>query len=126
MNWRGTAHFQGCRSQNDTGSLAALRASARFVAGLVLADASCVISMFTVDSGAAVTVQLTAVSETGPFRLEVTHPAKHIVEYFDTPWDALTRHAELESALSRRAIADVTHVAPAAPSRSRKRRTAVR
>ena len=41
-----------------------------------------------------------SMSPTGPYRLEVDHPAKRIVEYFNTPFDALLRHAEIESALS--------------------------
>jgi hypothetical protein len=47
-----------------------------------------------------VRVELVAVTPTGPYRLEVDHPEKKIVEYFDTPFAALLRHAEIESALS--------------------------
>jgi hypothetical protein len=43
---------------------------------------------------------LTAISPTGPYRLEVDHPARTLVEYFDTPFAALVRRAEIESALS--------------------------
>jgi hypothetical protein len=39
------------------------------------------------------------VTPTGPYRLEVDHPEKKIVEYFDTPFAALMRHAEIEAAL---------------------------
>ena len=53
-----------------------------------------------------VRVELTAVTPTGPYRLEVDHPAKKIVEYFDTPFAALVRHAEIESALSSMSAAD--------------------
>jgi len=49
---------------------------------------------------ADVRVELVAVTPTGPYRLEVDHPEKKIVEYFDTPFAALLRHAEIESALS--------------------------
>jgi hypothetical protein len=47
-----------------------------------------------------VRVELVAVTPTGPYRLEVDHPEKKIVEYFDTPFAALLRHAEIEAALS--------------------------
>jgi hypothetical protein len=47
-----------------------------------------------------VRVELVAVTPTGPYRLEVDHPDKKIVEYFDTPFAALIRHAEIEAALS--------------------------
>ena len=46
-----------------------------------------------------VRVELVAVTPTGPYRLEVDHPEKKIVEYFDTPFEALVRHAEIESVL---------------------------
>jgi hypothetical protein len=49
---------------------------------------------------ADVRVELVAVTPTGPYRLEVDHPEKKIVEYFDTPFAALIRHAEIEAALS--------------------------
>jgi len=48
---------------------------------------------------AEVRVELSAVTPTGPYRLEVDHPEKKIVEYFDTPFAALLRHAEIEAAL---------------------------
>jgi len=57
-------------------------------------------SLFTLAGGPTVAVELTAMTPTGPFRLEVTHPARHLVEYFDTPWAALSRHAELETILT--------------------------
>ena len=47
-----------------------------------------------------VRVELVAVTPTGPYRLEVDHPDKKIVEYFDTPFAALLRHAEIEAALA--------------------------
>ncbi len=47
-----------------------------------------------------VRVELVAVTPTGPYRLEVDHPDKKIVEYFDTPFAALLRHAEIEAVLS--------------------------
>jgi hypothetical protein len=49
-----------------------------------------------------VRVELTAMTPSGPYRLEVDHPAKTVVEYFETPFAALVRHAEIESALSGR------------------------
>jgi hypothetical protein len=48
---------------------------------------------------ADVRVELVAVTPTGPYRLEVAHPEKKIVEYFDTPFEALIRHAEIEAVL---------------------------
>ena len=51
-----------------------------------------------------VRVELVAVSPTGPYRLEVDHPEKKIVEYFDTPFAALLRHAEIEAALSGQSL----------------------
>ena len=51
-----------------------------------------------------VRVELVAVTPTGPYRLEVDHPDKKIVEYFDTPFAALLRHAEIEAALSGKPI----------------------
>jgi len=56
-------------------------------------------STFTINPSTTVKVELTSVTPQGPYRLEVTHPAKRIVEYFDTPFAALFRHAEIESAL---------------------------
>ena len=58
------------------------------------------VSYFNVGPNANVRVQLEALSPTGPYRLEVDHPAKKVVEYFDTPFEALVRHAEIEAALS--------------------------
>jgi hypothetical protein len=57
------------------------------------------VSYFTLGSNTSVRVELEALSPTGPFRLEVDHPAKKVVEYFDTAFAALVRHAEIESAL---------------------------
>lgn len=59
-------------------------------------------STFAIAPSTTVTVELTAVTAQGPYRLEVTHPARRIVEYFDTPFAALFRHAEIEAALSGR------------------------
>jgi hypothetical protein len=58
------------------------------------------VSFFSVGPNSNVRVELTAVTPTGPYRLEVDHPAKTLVEYFETPLAALVRHAEIESALS--------------------------
>jgi hypothetical protein len=57
------------------------------------------VSYFALGPHANVRVELEALSPTGPYRLEVDHPAKKVVEYFDTPFAALVRHAEIESAL---------------------------
>jgi len=58
------------------------------------------VSFFNLGPYANVRVELSALSPTGPYRLEVDHPAKRLVEYFDTPFAALVRHAEIESALT--------------------------
>jgi hypothetical protein len=57
------------------------------------------VSYFSIGPNTSVRVELEALTPTGPFRLEVDHPAKKIVEYFDTPFEALVRHAEIESVL---------------------------
>ncbi len=57
------------------------------------------VTYFTLGPTTSVRVELEALSPTGPYRLEVDHPAKKVVEYFDTPFAALVRHAEIESAL---------------------------
>jgi hypothetical protein len=57
------------------------------------------VSYFSIGQNTSVRVELEALSPTGPFRLAVDHPAKKIVEYFDTPFEALVRHAEIESVL---------------------------
>ena len=60
------------------------------------------VSFFNLGPYANVRVELTAITPTGPYRLEIDHPAKTLVEYFETPFAALVRHAEIESALSGR------------------------
>jgi hypothetical protein len=60
------------------------------------------VTFFTVGPHTNVRVELTAVTPCGPYRLEVDHPAKTLVEYFETPFAALVRHAEIESVLSGR------------------------
>jgi len=57
------------------------------------------VSYFTLGPYANVRVALEALSPTGPYRLQIDHPAKKVIEYFDTPFAALVRHAEIESAL---------------------------
>ena len=57
------------------------------------------VSYFNVGPYSNIRVELEALSPTGPYRLEIDHPAKKLVEYFDTPFAALVRHAEVESAL---------------------------
>ena len=59
-----------------------------------------------------VRIELTAVTPTGPYRLEVDHPSKTLVEYFETPLAALVRHAEIESALSGQ-LSTLAHAAAA-------------
>ena len=68
------------------------------------------VSFFNLGPYANVRVELTAVTPTGPYKLEVDHPARTLVEYFETPFAALVRHAEIESALTGKPAT----VAPAA------------
>jgi hypothetical protein len=58
------------------------------------------VSYFNAGPYSTIRVELEAMSPTGPYRLEIDHPAKRVVEYFDTPFAALVRHAEIEAALS--------------------------
>jgi hypothetical protein len=60
------------------------------------------VSFITLGPTLSVRVEISAVTPRGPYRLSVDHPAKKIVEYFDTPLAALVRHAEIESALTGR------------------------
>lgn len=60
------------------------------------------VSFFNLGPCINVRVELTALTPRGPYRLTVEHPSKTIVEYFDTPFAALVRHAEIESALTGR------------------------
>lgn len=70
-------------------------------AGIRFAEANgYMVSFFNLGPYASVRVELQAVTPVGPYRLEIDHPAKKIVEYFDTPFAALVRHAEIESALT--------------------------
>jgi hypothetical protein len=58
------------------------------------------VSFFNLGPYVNVRIELTAVTPSGPYRLEVDHPSKTLVEYFETPLAALVRHAEIESAFS--------------------------
>jgi len=69
-------------------------------AGTRLAVPTCMVSFFNLGPYTSVRIELTAVTPTGPYRLKVDHPSKTFVEYFETPFAALVRHAEIESALS--------------------------
>jgi hypothetical protein len=71
-------------------------------AGIELAPLALVVSVFNLGVYTSVRVELRALSPRGPYRLTVHHPAKKIVEYFDTPFAALLRHAEIESTLTGR------------------------
>jgi hypothetical protein len=48
-----------------------------------------------------VKVELLPLSPNGPYRLTIEHPAKMLVEYFDTPFEAMNRHAEIERVLTQ-------------------------
>lgn len=58
-------------------------------------------SFFSLGPYAFVKMELLPLSPTGPYRLTVEHPAKTLVEYFESPVQALARQAEIESALSK-------------------------
>jgi hypothetical protein len=60
------------------------------------------VSFFNLGPYACVRVELEAMTPRGPYRLTVDHPTKKVIEYFDTPFAALVRHAEIESALTGR------------------------
>ena len=80
---------------------AIVRRRVQLRAGIALAaPTGTMVSFFNLGPYASVRVELTAVTPTGPYRLEIDHPAKTLVEYFETPFAALVRHAEIESALT--------------------------
>lgn len=76
------------------------RTTVQAQAGTGLAVPKPMISFVNLGPYVNVRIELTAVTPTGPYRLEVDHPSKTLVEYFETPLAALVRHAEIESALS--------------------------
>src|SRR4051812_23354746 len=47
-----------------------------------------------------VRVELLPLTPNGPYRLTVEHPAKTLVEYFETPIAAMSRQAEIERVLT--------------------------
>jgi hypothetical protein len=51
-----------------------------------------------------VRVELLPLSPNGPYRLTVEHPAKTVVEYYDTPFEAMSRHAEIERVLTHAGV----------------------
>jgi hypothetical protein len=51
-----------------------------------------------------VRVELLPLTPKGPYRLTVEHPAKTLVEYFDTPFEAMNRHAEIERVLTQSGV----------------------
>ena len=48
-----------------------------------------------------VRVELLRLAPTGPYRLTIEHPAKTVVEYFDSPFAAMNRTAEIERVLTQ-------------------------
>jgi hypothetical protein len=70
-------------------------------AGIVLADLSSMISFINLGPYNYVRVELLPLTPNGPYRLTVEHPAKTLVEYYDTPFEAMTRHAEIERVLTQ-------------------------
>ncbi len=63
------------------------------------------VTFFNLGPNTNVRVELTAITPTGPYRLQVDHPSKSLIEYFETPFAALLRHAEIEAALSGKPLA---------------------
>jgi hypothetical protein len=72
-------------------------------AGIALADLSRMISFINLGPYNYVRVELLPLTPNGPYRLTVEHPAKTLVEYYDTPFEAMTRHAEIERVLTHSA-----------------------
>jgi hypothetical protein len=79
---------------------AAGRTTVQAHAGTGLAAPRSMVSFLNLGPYVNVRIELTAVTPSGPYRLEVDHPSKTLVEYFETPLAALVRHAEIESAFS--------------------------
>ena len=69
-------------------------------AGTGLAPQKIMVSFLNLGPYVNVRIELTAVTPSGPYRLEVDHPTRTLVEYFETPLAALVRHAEIESAFA--------------------------
>ena len=59
------------------------------------------ISFINLGPHSYVRVELVPLTPNGPYRLTVEHPAKTLVEYFDTPFEAMNRHAEIERVLTQ-------------------------
>jgi len=79
---------------------AARRTTVQAHAGTGLAPQKIMASFLNLGPYVNVRIELTAVTPSGPYRLEVDHPTRTLVEYFETPLAALVRHAEIESAFS--------------------------
>jgi hypothetical protein len=56
-----------------------------------------------------VRVELLPLTPNGPYRLTVEHPAKTLVEYFETPLAAMARQAEIERVLTNHGDVTVTN-----------------
>jgi hypothetical protein len=79
---------------------ATLGAGTQTWAGIALAESCPMVSFINLGPYSFVRVELLPLSPNGPYRLTVEHPAKTLVEYFDTPFAAMTRHAEIERVLT--------------------------
>ena len=73
----------------------------QFCAGTSLAQSTLMISFINLGPYSYVRVELLPLTPNGPYRLTVEHPAKTLVEYFDTPFEAMNRHAEIERVLTQ-------------------------
>jgi hypothetical protein len=79
---------------------AAVRAAVHTCAGTGLAQPPGMVSFINLGPYSFVRVELLSLTPNGPYRLTVEHPAKTLVEYFETPIAAMTRQAEIERVLT--------------------------
>jgi len=70
-------------------------------AGTSLAESAGMVSFINLGPYSFVRVELLPLTPNGPYRLTVEHPAKTLVEYFETPIAAMSRQAEIERVLTR-------------------------
>jgi hypothetical protein len=85
--------------------IAAVRAAVHRRAGTGLAESALMVSFINLGPYSFVRVELLPLTPNGPYRLTVEHPAKTLVEYFETPIAAMSRQAEIERVLTNHADA---------------------
>ena len=69
--------------------------------GTGIADETVMTSFINLGPYSYVRVELLPLAPTGPYRLTIEHPAKTLVEYFDSPFAAMNRQAEIERVLTQ-------------------------